>query len=235
MYNKKKLNLVKKLAIAGISLIVLITGMGIGFGIGASSATSKAKTEQVKKPVEKKEESNNLNNKLVEKFVIAFYTKKELGENRNRYKPLMTTAMYTQAVNEEKQPVNQAYKGYITNQVFNSAEIYVNEKDLTAIAVVNYKNTQRTKLNSDQGALVDQPNTETIKLSFMKQGKMLLVNKIERVTLLTPTSSNQNSYVTAPTLPSSYEESRPKLSADSTNVSKPTTTTETTTKSEDKK
>ncbi|WP_254558615.1 hypothetical protein, partial [Salmonella enterica] len=88
-----------------------------------------------------------LSDSTVNKFLIAYYTKKDLGENDNRYKLLMTDSMYNQATSNEKLPVNQAYKGYVIDQVFSKADIYINQKDLTAICNVTYKNTQLTKLN----------------------------------------------------------------------------------------
>lgn len=126
-------------------------------------------------------EKVELTPKLVNQFLLAFFTKKDLGENRNRYKPLMTETMYNQATAEEEEPVNQAYKGYVVNQVLETADIYLNEKDLSAICVVTYKNTQRTKLGTDQGALMNQSNKESVKLTYIKEGDKFFVNKVEPV------------------------------------------------------
>lgn len=40
---------------------------------------------------------------------MVYYTKKDLGENRNRYKEYMTDAMYNQAVLLENEPTTQTY------------------------------------------------------------------------------------------------------------------------------
>jgi len=56
-------------------------------------------------------------------------------------------------------------------------------------------NTQLTERNSTKGALIDQTNHETIRLSFVKQGKNYLVNNLERVLLTTLGGTSQgNSY-----------------------------------------
>ena len=89
--------------------------------------------------------------------------------------------MYNQATAEEEEPVNQAYKGYVVNQVLEMADIYLNEKDLSAICIVTYKNTQRTKLGTDQGALMNQSNKESVKLTYIKEGDNFFVNKVEPV------------------------------------------------------
>ncbi|MFP7307218.1 hypothetical protein SFC81_06540 [Enterococcus faecalis] len=177
MYNEKKVQRVKKIFLTLFCLIFFIGSFSAGFGIGSAKAEKNmapVKKEVVKKKVE-------LTPKLVDQFLLAFFTKKDLGENRNRYKPLMTETMYNQATAEEEEPVNQAYKGYVVNQVLETADIYLNEKDLSAICVVTYKNTQRTKLGTDQGALMNQTNKESVKLTYIKEGDKFFVNKIEPV------------------------------------------------------
>ena len=56
-------------------------------------------------------------------------------------------------MNVEKQPVNQAYKGYVVNQVLDTYKIYIDTENNEVIVDVTYKNTQRTKRNNDEGAL----------------------------------------------------------------------------------
>ena len=94
---------------------------------------------------------------------------KDLGENRNRYEPLVTSAMYNELVNVEKQPVNQAYKGYVVNQVLDTYKIYIDTENNEVIVDVTYKNTNEPK-NNDEGALKNQSNQEALKLTFVKQG-----------------------------------------------------------------
>lgn len=162
----EKLSRYKKIGFIGGSLLLIVLIFLIGLSVG--------QRKQVK--VEKKEE---LTTSTVKKFLIAYYTKKDLGENRNRYEPLVTSAMYNELVNVEKQPVNQAYKGYVVNQVLDT-----------------YKNTQRTKRNNDEGALKNQSNQEAMKLTFVKQGANFLVDKMAPVTLTNELQEEQNSYNT---------------------------------------
>lgn len=107
----EKLSRYKKIVFVGGSLLLIVLIFLIGLSVGQRKQVN-TNEKQVK--VEKKEE---LTTSTVKKFLIAYYTKKDLGENRNRYEPLVTSAMYNELVNVEKQPVNQAYKGYVVNQV----------------------------------------------------------------------------------------------------------------------
>jgi hypothetical protein len=196
MYDTKKIELVKKLVIVGLASLILLTGMGIGYALGNKGKTEAVKVAvSAKKKAPKSKEKFDLTSETVTKFLIAYYTKKDLGENQNRYQPLMTTAMFNEQKNNEAQPINQAYKGYVVDQVFSQASIYIDNDNLQVICVVDYKNTQRTKLNNDQNALKNQHNSETIKLTFQKAGKKYLVNKLERITLDVPyLASDRNSY-----------------------------------------
>ncbi|EGS1127658.1 hypothetical protein I6R65_003016, partial [Enterococcus faecalis] len=147
MYNMEKLSRYKKIGFIGGSLLLIVLIFLIGLSVGQRKQVN-TNEKQVK--VEKKEE---LTTSTVKKFLIAYYTKKDLGENRNRYEPLVTSAMYNELVNVEKQPVNQAYKGYVVNQVLDTYKIYIDTENNEVIVDVTYKNTQRTKRNNDEGAL----------------------------------------------------------------------------------
>ena len=177
MYNENKMKRVRKLLI-GVSVIVALI---IGFGVG--SLGKKEENKEVEKPKVSETKPTTLTEDRVKQFLIAYYTKKDLSENRNRYKPMMTEAMYKQETNQEDLPVNQAYKGYTVNQVFDSAKIYVDDTNLTAICEVTYHNTQLKEKNSIKNALKDQSNTESIKISYIKQGNDYLVNNINGVML----------------------------------------------------
>lgn len=177
MYNENKMKRVRKLLI-GVSVIVALI---IGFGVG--SLGKKEENKEVEKPKVSETKPTTLTEERVKQFLIAYYTKKDLSENRNRYKPMMTEAMYKQETNQEDLPVNQAYKGYTVNQVFDSAKIYVDDTNLTAICEVTYHNTQLKEKNSIKNALKDQSNTESIKISYIKQGNDYLVNNINGVML----------------------------------------------------
>ncbi|MDG4970493.1 hypothetical protein [Lactococcus lactis] len=195
MYNQEKIKLYKKILLIFIAVLLVVVSSISGYTLGNISKNSKEKATQNQKVVKKE---SGLTNKVVDKFLLTYYTKKDLGENDNRIEPLVTDAMYNQIISDEKLPVNQAYKGYVIDQVFDNAEVYINQKDLTALCVVSYKNTQLTKLNSKDGALIDQPNTATVRLTFIKQGGKYLINNIEAATLTTSDTVNMtNSYTSA--------------------------------------
>lgn len=176
MYDENKIKRFKYV----VGIIVAIVVLGVGFTVGNITAhvNSDSKSEQKVTTVKKDELSRN----DVAKFDLAFFTKKDLGENRNRYKGLMTEAMYNQEVSEENEPVNQAYKGMVINQALKSDTIYVNTKDKTAITEVEYTNTQLQEPNNLKTALENQSNKATLKLTFVKQGKKYLVNEIKWLT-----------------------------------------------------
>ncbi|HEL1183892.1 TPA: hypothetical protein TVL29_000600, partial [Streptococcus equi subsp. zooepidemicus] len=48
-----------------------------------------------------KSDDKRLDESLVKKFLIAYYTKKDLEENRQRYKEYMTEGLYNATVSEE--------------------------------------------------------------------------------------------------------------------------------------
>ncbi|MBB5887595.1 hypothetical protein [Lactovum miscens] len=191
MYNNEKIQKYKTFALVSGAILILLLGLGFGYSmghLGQKAVTKKASTKLVTSP-----STQALNEATVNQFLIAYYTKKDIGENSNRYKPLMTDTMFTQATKSENQPVNQAYKGYIVNQVFNSSVNYIDAKDLTAICVVNYKNTQLVN-KGDLSTGYDQTSSQTIRLTFQKEGNKYLVNNLENVTLTLPNSTSQNSY-----------------------------------------
>ena len=185
MYNQKKLNLIKKAGFALLALLVLIVVVFGSFTAGKISKQASTKTPQVKTG----KQETKLSDKAVNGFLLAYYTKKDLGENSNRYKPLMTEAMFKEAQADENLPVNQAYKGYVIDQVFKESTNYIDEKNMTAICVVTYTNTQLSQLNSTVGAVIDQANSDTIRLSFTKSGDKYLVNDIESMVLKTGSES----------------------------------------------
>ena len=194
MYNQKKLAWFKRLVITGSCALLLLTGFGLGSFFSGKQVKQANQTVKSKPDNTRKQASDQLTTETVKDFLISYYTKKDLGENRNRYKPFVTNALYNELVSMEEEPVNQAYKGYTVNQVLQDATIYINEKDESAIGVVSYKNTQRMVIGSDDKALMDQSNQEAIKLSYTREGKKFVVNKLEHIMLSDPLTIKRNSY-----------------------------------------
>lgn len=196
MINQQKVQLFKKVGTisVGFLLVVLCLGMGYKIGCGYQQKIDTTVRKQKIEEVKKKENRKQLSQNLVKDFLYQFYTKKDLGENRNRYEPFVTKELYDELVSKEEQPVNQVYKGYTVDQVFTKSEIYIDEQNLTAVCVVDYKNTQRMKLKTDEGALKNQTNQENIKLTFVRKHGKCLVNKIEPVTYEVLSEQDKNSY-----------------------------------------
>lgn len=198
MYNQVKINRTKKIIMVVASLLLLGAGFLIGWGSSHAKKTEKQSQVEVVEdsPEEKKKKEQILTNEDVSNFLVIYYTRKDLGENQHRYEPLVTTSMLNELIETENEPVNQAYKGYLVNQVFETADIYVDSIKSTAIAFVTYKNTQRAVKGSDENVLENQTNQEAIKLSFLKQGDKFLVDRMEYVSLSQPLSQPRNSYKT---------------------------------------
>lgn len=176
MYNENKIKIVKRIVVIITFMLGILTGVGITVTV-YSKITPEVST------VTKEEKEKQLDQETVKNFLIAYYTKKDLGENRNRYLPFMTTSMYKLQVEQEDLPVNQAYKGYVLNQVFDGATIYIDESRLTAIATVNYTNLNVLKKGSSEGTTLN--NKDSLLISFSKEKGKYLVNNIERIEVTT--------------------------------------------------
>ncbi|EME8127647.1 hypothetical protein MZM66_002483 [Enterococcus faecium] len=186
MYNEKKIKLIQKLVL----LILFVLGIAVGVGISQLTSSSDeetaSKAEQVaKKTIEDKTHKKSLTNKDVNNFLIAYFTKKDLSENRMRYKPFMTQSMYNQEKETEELPINQAYKGYVVNQVFDKATIYIDNDNLVALVEAEYHNTQLTEKGSTDGALVDTPEKQTLKITYIEENGHYKVNRINKIFLTT--------------------------------------------------
>ena len=191
MYNEKRVKLIQRLAI----VVLFAAGLLTGLGQLTNKPDEKNHTKQeqtVKKTIEDKSKKKELTSKDVQNFLIAYYTKKDLSENRKRYKPFMTTAMYTQETDIEDLPINQAYKGYVINQVFDEANIYIDSENLVALVEVKYHNTQLVEKGTTEGALVDTPETQTLKLTFTEENKRFKVNNINKIFLTTTGETPRN-------------------------------------------
>ena len=177
MYNENKIKIVKRIVVIITFMLGMLTGVGI-----TVTVYSKI-TPEVSTVTKEEEKEKQLDQETVKNFLIAYYTKKDLGENRNRYLPFMTSSMYKLQVEQEDLPVNQAYKGYVLNQVFDGATIYIDESRLTAIATVNYTNLNVLKKGSSEGTTLN--NKDSLLISFSKEKGKYLVNNIERIEVTT--------------------------------------------------
>ena len=174
MYNQKLIKMVKGLFVGFIAVLCIILGYSIAQVQQNLRQNSQVQEEAKQKPEEKQQEQLSLTEQQVEDFLIAYYTKKDLEENRPRYKPFMTDSMYQETVQEEQKPVNQTYKGYVVDQAFESGSIYIDKQHKIALAQVQYTSTTLTEKGSTKA---------TIRLTYVEKAGKLLINKIEPIVL----------------------------------------------------
>lgn len=177
--------------IVGIIIIFLI---GLGFGSMSKKTDNQSSSHTTL--TKKVKEGHQLIEDWVKQFLIAYYTKKDLEENRNRYKDYMTDGMYNAAVSEEETAQNQAYKGFVVNFEFKDAQIYIDKTNDKVICYVNYTNDLLQKKNSTEGAQTGVDNNTIIQLTYNKVDGKYLVNNMSALLITDsqdPTAS-QNSY-----------------------------------------
>ena len=176
MYDNNKIKNLRNLLYAVIATVFLIIGLAIGLTLGNGSSNSTNANSPTA------ETELKLSQKEVKDFLIAYYTKKDLGENRDRYKEYMTESLFNQTVKLEEEPVSQAYKGYVLNQAFSKGTIYIDEENLEAIAEVTYTNVQTGKRNNAEAG-TNFTEKATVKLFYVKKDNKLLVDSVEPLNL----------------------------------------------------
>ncbi|WP_431769600.1 hypothetical protein [Streptococcus gallolyticus] len=190
MIDTNKLTWYKRLFLVIGFIIVFL----IGLGFGQMGKTNHKQVTTPKTTTKKVTAGSQLTEKWVKKFLIAYYTKKDLEENRNRYKEYMTEGMYNATISEEETAQNQAYKGYVVNFEFQSAQIYIDQTNEKVICYVNYTNDLLQEKDSSEGAQTDVSNTTIIQLTYSKVDKTYLVNNMSTLLITDsqdPTSSQE--------------------------------------------
>jgi len=178
---------IKILKVVGWILLVILAAL-IGFSAGQGS--TKTKTQE--KPKQKTTIANssfNVKQKDVEEFLLNYYTKKDLGENRKRYKEYMTEGMYSQEVAKEDEPQNQTYKGFVVDFEYQGSEIYIDEKNHQVLAQVRYTNTLLDEKKNYDSAVKDVQNETVLKLSYSEDNGKFKISKIETMALMELPSS----------------------------------------------
>lgn len=177
--------------VIGVIIIFLI---GLGFGSMGKKTDNQSSSHTTS--VKKAKEGQQLTESWVKQFLIAYYTKKDLEENRNRYKDYMTDGMYNATVSEEETAQNQAYKGFVVNFEFKDAQIYIDKTNDKVICYVNYTNDLLQKKNSTEGAQLGVDNNTIIQLTYNQVDGKCLVNNMSTLLITDsqdPTTS-QDSY-----------------------------------------
>lgn len=177
MFDTQKIKILK---IVGYVLVVILAcTIGVGIGQGTSNNANKAKTEKSTSTNSK----SIITQKQVKSFLLNYYTKKDLGENRQRYKEYMTDALYNQTVSMENEPQSQTYKGFVMDFEFKDAEIYIDEAHKQVIVQVDYVNTQLDEKKNYKTAQKDVMNKATQRLTYVDEKGKLKVNKMESIIL----------------------------------------------------
>lgn len=182
MKDEKKVKRLKFFIFAGVGVLIAMISYSLG-GMGKVSQ-KQMETIQKSKKVDlskAKVEDVSLTQQEVNKFLISYYTKKDLEENRPRYKPFMTDSMYQSTVAAEGSPVAQTYKGYVINQKFNDAKIYIDAENNTAVVKVNYNYVTLTTKKQKPSEGMKSTASATLLLTYQKSGKKFLVNQIQNV------------------------------------------------------
>ena len=162
-----------------VFLVVIAVFVGVVIGQTSSGKTTKTGASETKQS--QKEEV--LTQDKVEEFLLNYFTKKDLGENRKRYKEYMTDALYNQEVAKEDEPVSQTYKGFVVDFEYKSSEIFINQNSLSVITQVNYVNTLLDEKKNYDTAQKDVMNKLTLRLTYVNDNGTLKVNKIESIIL----------------------------------------------------
>lgn len=180
MLNQKLIKSVKTI----IALAVIVSSLALGYFVGTGLKTKELKKiEQKYKAKDSKEPisiDGTITNEQVKDFLIAYYTKKDLGENRERYKPFLTEGMYNAIVSDEDKPTQKAYQGYIVDYEFEGADIFINQDKNEVIVIVKYKNTTLAK-KDDRSKAITKSNKEAFKLTYTVAKDKVLVNKMDKI------------------------------------------------------
>ncbi len=196
MIDTEKLKLLKLVGLALTTILVL----GLVFWFSLASIQPKKETEATASETEqvKKVEGSELTPAYVKAFLSAYFTKKDLGENRNRYLPFMTEAAYQQEVNTEEEPAIQTYKGYVVDTKLKSATLYIDSDNHVVLAQVGYTQTQLQKKYDYTNAQTDVLSQSTLRIHYIKQGDKYLVSQIEPVLIVDTLTASQEASI--PTL-----------------------------------
>lgn len=189
MIDTEKLKLLK---LVGLGLVVaLALGLIFWFSLVSTKNQNEANQTSSKTTQTKKTEGKNLTSAYVTDFLSAYFTKKDLGENRNRYLPFMTEAAYQQEVNSEEEPSTQTYKGYVVDTKLKSATLYIDSENHVVLAQVSYTQTQLQKKYDYTNAQKDVLSNTTLRIHYIKQGKKYLVSQIEPILIVDTLTANQ--------------------------------------------
>ncbi|MGT2715434.1 hypothetical protein [Streptococcus respiraculi] len=180
MYNER---LVKGLKI-GVTILLVVFIFTLGYGTASVQSKMTKKEAPTSQTVKKKEEkAHELKRQEVEDFLIAYYTRKDLGENRKRYKPFMTEGLYNATVSDEDTPLQKTYKGYVVDRIYQNATIYIDSENKEVIAQIRYSQTILEEKDNRNGKSYNEEGNATLRLNYSETEEKFLVNNIEPIIL----------------------------------------------------
>ncbi|HFU4450917.1 TPA: hypothetical protein ACGO97_001584 [Streptococcus suis] len=162
-------NKIKYLKVVGITFVLfVITIVALLFMNGSVGKDSESNSN----------ESSSLSRKWETEFLTAYLTKERLGSNREQYKDFMTTEMFQEEIKLEDDPTNRLYTEYARDFKFSDAEIYIDEKNNTVLAIATYDNTVYSLQNDDSTKLDVKDNVMSLRLTYKNiDGKYLIDQK----------------------------------------------------------
>lgn len=189
MIDTEKLKLLKLVGLGLVAVLVL----GLVFWLSLANSHSKKETKESTSKLEqtKKTVGSELTSAYVKDFLSAYFTKKDLGENRNRYLPFMTEAAYQQEVNAEEEPSTQTYKGYVVDTKLKSSTIYIDSENHVVLVQVGYTQTQLQKKYDYTNAQKDVLSNSTFRIRYIKQDGKYLVSQIEPILIVDTLNADQ--------------------------------------------
>ena len=215
MYNQKLIKATKGLLMGAGAIFCILLGHSVAQVQQHFTHNGQKQVQVKQKKEEKKQKQASLSEKQVKDFLIAYYTKKDLEENRPRYKPFMTESMYQEAIQEEQKPVNQTYKGYVVDQAFESGSIYIDKEHKIVLAQVQYTSTTLTEKDNRDSKGITGTTKVTIRLTYVEQDGKLLINNIESIVLTEARGQGVGTYTDTSSSSSTQATSSEKTSSSS--------------------
>ncbi|KXT75180.1 hypothetical protein STRDD10_00416 [Streptococcus sp. DD10] len=183
MFNTNKFKVATAAIIALVVLLIFICGSLLFWQLNQPKETKKVTQEpavSVSSSTAEEKDGKQFNQELVHDFLVQYYTKTELTENRHRYKPFMTEGMYNSEVSEEEKELQLNTAGYTVDYKFDKADIYLDSENLTVIAEVSYLVTNLAKKNNYAQAEVDVSMKQILRIRYKyENGQYLIDDKDE--------------------------------------------------------
>ena len=182
MLNEKLVKKFRKIILVVGTIVIFLIGYLLGDAVRKSSDDQIIQSQNASLNLAGNKNLSEITKDNVQDFLIAFYTKKDLGENRERYKAFLTDGMYKSVVADEEKASTKAYQGYVVDWEYEGADIYINQEKKEVLVNVKYKNTTLA-VKDDRSKSTIQTNESTYKLTYVNVKDKLLINKMEQLNI----------------------------------------------------